>query len=303
MAASRVNEILQRDKSPSKSDAALVLDILRNSNLHRPALVLQLGDLALSTYGPTYREYWDIAAAICRAAFECGEVEIAEAMLRRIMRQFPKSSRTHMLNGIYSEMKGAYNRAMSIYIRAIDEQPMSPHLYKRQVAVLKSELKFSEAAALLNYYLSMYSNDTDSWAELCALCLRLGRLSHALFAASELAIHDHANHAYHTLLADVYITCGTTTHNLNMARSHYVASVNARTHGNLRALYGIWLTCNMLLDGDMIPDQHQRNECDKLLSHAKAAISAVYMSAQNSNRHQNHEHVHDLLKESIDAHT
>lgn len=304
MAASQLKQLLDgTNASPSTSDAAEALRLLRTSNTNRPSLVLHLGDLALSNYRPTCIEYWHITADICRAASECGELEIAESMLDRIMHQFPKTSRTEMLNGISHEAKGEFNTAMNLYMQVIEREPMSPVIYKRQVAILKSKLKLPEAVAFINYYLSLYANDVEAWAELCALSLRLGRLSHALFAASELIINDPGNHAYHTLLADVYFTSGPTAHNLYKARAHYLASVNAWKKGNLRALYGIWLTCTMLIDANMVQHDEHPNQTAILLSHSKAAITTVYMSVQGRHQEQHHDHVHALLEQNIVVNT
>lgn len=152
---------------------------------------------------------------------------------------------------------------------------MAPTAYKRQVAVLKSEMKTPEAVSMLNYYLSFYPNDADAWAELCALCLSLGRLSHALFAASELVVNDPRNHAYLTLTADVYMTCQGKENFLH-AREYYAASLMARKYGNLRALYGLWLACSLLSDNELLDKEEEISRNCKLLEKAKKGVMAIY---------------------------
>lgn len=265
----------------SKNAPADALSIIRAGHLNRPFLVVFLGQSLLSkSQRLPPKTYWDIASDVCRAASECGAVDLANNLLQQLTQKFPKSSRRVSLAGIVLEAQAYYDRAMRLYMEFIDSEPLSSSLYKRQVAILKAQLKWNEAIALLNYYLSLYSQDTQAWAELCAICLRLGRMSHAIFAATELVMNDPRNHAYHTLLADVYFTSGG-HHNINMARRHYTASVNLRQRGNLRALFGLWL-CSTLHSN---PSDTAAKTSDSSVSvsiqmrdHTRNAINAVYSS-------------------------
>lgn len=276
MAETRLRTLLgpPSEKSLPRSVGKKVLTLLRESRLPRPDLVLRLGDIVLSRLSETGRDYWDVAAQICAAAGELGEYEIMDSQFARIIARFPNSARSFVLLGRAHEVKSRWSEAMDTYISVIKEDQMVPAVYKRQVAVFKSEMKLPEAVSLLNYYLSLYSGDVDGWAELCALCLSLGRLSHALFAASELVMNDPGNHAFQTLAADVYMTCEG-KENVIKAREHYACSLIARKYGNLRALYGMWLACSKLLDNGLLNEEEVAHN-DRLLKSAKAGITAIY---------------------------
>lgn len=214
-----------------------------------------------------------------QAAAQKNEHEILQTTVSQIASRFSNSPRAKTLRALTLEAIGRWSDAMDAYIAVIQEEPMAPIAYKRQVAVLKSQMKRPEAIALLNYYLSQYSDDHDAWAELCALCLDIGRFAHAVFAANELVLLDPANHAYHTLAGDVYMTCGGRT-NLVRAREHYAASLNVRTHANLRALFGLWLACSRLMDNRLLSgEEAAKNE--QLLAVAQKGIRAVYAKLRN----------------------
>lgn len=279
MAASELNALVRNCRSSRKMRGAhQVLDLLRRSQLHRPSLVLEFGGAALTNFSTETHQYWNIVADISRAACESGEMEIATSYLEKLKARFPKSPRCSVLQGLFHEAQGAFARAQKLYMTSISADPTLPLVYKRQVAVLKSENKMSEAIAFLNYYLSLYCDDLEAWSELCALCLRIGRLSHALFAAHELVTSDSGNFAHHILVADVYMTCGGAK-NLSCAQVHYATSLNLRKTGNLRALYGLWLSSKLILSGST-EDQRQTRISQRLLDHATLGITCIYRSPE-----------------------
>lgn len=274
MAAKQLSSLLN-DKAPPVSTCSKILLLLRNSRLPRSDLVLRFGDTVLSRLSKSSKEYWEVCAQICKAATELGEFEIMQSFSKRILDRFPQSVRASVLLGCTQEARSLWKAAADTYIGVIKEQPMAPTAYKRQVAVLKSEMKIPEAVSMLNYYLSFYPNDMDAWAELCALCLSLGRYSHALFATSELVVNDPGNHAYLTLTADVYMTCRG-KENVLHAREYYAASLIARKYGNLRALYGLWLACSLLADNNLLDKDEKVSHNNKLLEKARRGIAAIY---------------------------
>lgn len=282
MAARELNKLVQAPtwKAPSATTAGSILSLIREARLPRSDLVLQLGDHALSRMSARTRAYWDVLAQICGAAGEGGEYEVMDSTFAKIIARFPHSPRAFILLGRAHEVKGKFQEAMDTYIGVLKEEPMVPAAYKRQVAVLKSEEKLPAAVSMLNYYLSLYSDDTDAWAELCSLCLALGRFTHAVFAANELVVADPGNHAYQTLAGDVYMTCGGED-NLIRAREHYASSLMARKYGNLRALFGLFLACSRLLDNGVLSSEQDTRRNDRLLVVAQEGIRAVYGKLRN----------------------
>lgn len=279
MSASKLNSLLEVSaRRRTSASAAQLLAFLTDANLSRPSIVLEYGQLALSEHRPTTREYWNVVSDIIQAAAHLGEHEIANSYVKKTMDRFPKSIRSFVLLGISQESRGLFREAMTKYIDVISKQPMAPPVYKRQVAVFKSEMKIAEATALLNQYLSFYGDDFSAWAELCALCLQLGRFSQALFSANELVLIEPNNFAAHITVADVYITCGG-HQNLLQARFHYSSSLNARPKANLRALYGLQHVCSLLsIEPSASEEERDRNE--RLLALAKNGILDCYKSSE-----------------------
>lgn len=282
MAAKQLSSYLDEPsrKAPSPSTCSKILSLLHNSRLSRPDLVLRFGDLVLSRLSESSKEYWDVCEQISTAAAELGEFEIMQSFSKRILGRFPHSVRAFVVSGRTKEARSLWKAAADTYIGVIEEEPMAPSVYKRQVAILKSEMKIPGAVSMLNYYLSFYPGDVDAWAELCALCLSLGRLSHSLFAASELVVNDPGNHAYLTLTADVYMTCRG-KENILHAREYYSASLMARKHGNLRALYGLQLACTVLSDEGLLDKEEEVLRNNKLLEKARKGVEAVYNRLEN----------------------
>lgn len=294
MAAWELNILLNREWNKSERHSQVsdeIIRLLRASSLNRPWAVLRSGKNALITHKKTNQDYWEILSDMCRAASECGDFQTVERLLRYLCNQFPSSPRCEVLHGLLLESQGKRMDAMGKYMNVVEKQPLSPNAYKRQIAIMKSECKWSEAIALVNFYLSIYTQDMEAWSELCALSLRLGRLSHALFAASELVMNDEGNYTYHLLLADVYMTCKPTTHFIKMAQSHYTKSATLRKRGNLRALYGIWLTCTALFNRVNSNDD-ESSHLLQIQNHTVSAIQAVYKS---TTYYQNYHHVDGLL--------
>lgn len=267
--------------SPRFSSCREILQIIRDSRLYHPRVVVLCGKTALSRLSKDSKEYWDVAVQMCTAAAQLGDFDKADALLTSIKDKFALCSRTSILCGIMEEAKGCLKPAMDIYIKTINEHPMATMAYKRQVAVLKSELKYPEAISMINYYLSMFPTDVDAWAELCSLTLLLGRYSHALFAANELIVNDPGNYAYHILTADIYMTVGG-HENLLQARKFYSSSLIERKHGNLRALYGLWLA-NFKLSMENTQNHASKDDlANNIQAFTASAVDKVYESVQKT---------------------
>jgi tetratricopeptide (TPR) repeat protein len=227
-------------KLPDKI-AATILAVIRAAPLYRPDVVLLVGSAARRATSLLAPAHWDFAEQVALSAADVGQWDLYDEIVNEIDARFPESRRLQVIRGIAAEAKCEWQNAMSIYRSVAEPDSTQPHVYKRQVAVLKSEKKLPEAIAYLNYYLESFAGDREAWAELCDLCLRCGRFSHALFAANEVLITQPNNHASHLLVADVYMTIGEADA-LLAARRHYAASFARKSGGNLRALYGLWVS-------------------------------------------------------------
>lgn len=275
MAAAALDAQLAAANSSAPPVAAAALSLISDARLYRPRTVLRLADTALRAHRPSTRPFWDAAEQVALAAYHVFDSRTAAQFVRRILDRFPNSSRARLLQAISHESQLIWVDAARAYIRITDADPLFKPAYKRQVALLKSQFKLSEAATLLHDYLNKFATDFDAWAELCALDLQLGRFAHAIFAANELLLLDPHNHAAHTVVADVYATLGG-VHNLCLARKHYAASLSMRAASNLRALYGLWLVCATLLDGRLLKDDRDLQVTLRLFRVARKGITAVY---------------------------
>lgn len=273
MAAAKLQELLATDVRTS-ARAHEIVTLLTNANIYNPSLILRFGELALSHHSSSTRPYWEIVSAIIRASADVGETEITSAYLKRLADRFPASARVHAVCGVVLEAKGEYEEATQLYMNILGKNTMERHVYKRQVALLKSDGRIVEAIAQLNFYLATFSDDADAWAELCALCMNVSRYEHALFAANELVLLDANNWCAHVTVADVCMTIGESA-NLIAARGHYATALRIRPAGNLRALYGLWLVCSQLMSSKALGETelpHTR----ALLEQARKGIHAVY---------------------------
>lgn len=262
--------------STTPKKASALLSLLRDSAVPHPKLVLRHGETALLHHHPTTRMHWEITEQIVQAAHLVGNSEAATKHLTRIQRRFPHSIRTAALVGQDHEVASRWKEASQIYLHALKEHPMAPSIYQRQIAMLKTARRTIEAIALLSHYLNTYAQDVSAWTELCALCLAEGRFSHALFAANEVLMNDGENFAAHILVADVYMTVGGKDE-VVLGRAHYASSLNVKKQGNLRALYGLWLACSILQDGQLL-EGAEESQNRQLLTLAQNGIAAIYVN-------------------------
>lgn len=284
MAARRLRELVPDNADPVEGypGSDEVLRLLRESQLHRPDLVLKFAPKALTTLSSRRTAYWDTQEQLARAAAELGAWDVLRVACGAITARFApgRSSRSALTHGLRREARGNWDSAMRTYIEILADDPTCVRAYARQVAVLKATRKLPEAIAQLNHYLSYYSTDAAAWSELCALCLVATRTAHALYAANELVLCDPNNHAAHTLVADVLMTSGTPMDMLQ-ARKHYAASLSARRRGNLRALYGLWYAATAL-ENTSAPSKDERAKNTSVLQWARSAINAEYEKLPNA---------------------
>lgn len=249
-ASTELASLLQDGKTARNGRAATqALALVRRAPLYRPDLAMALADSARGANSADSVAYWDITEQHALAAAASGAWAVFDRLITQVRSRFASSWRADMVLGYAAEARGAWDKALRIYMRVVERDPLKSAAYKRQVAVLKAQRRVPEAIALLNYALRHFSCDADGWAELAALCLAEGRMEHALFAANEVLVHSAGGWAAHALVADVHMTIGGYQHFLS-ARRHYSASVSARRKGNLRALYGMWLAASALDKAD-----------------------------------------------------
>lgn len=279
MATSRLDELLPAAyaEGGEPTHAVNALSLLRASHVHRPEVVIALAPEALNTLRPRSVEYWDIQEQLAQAAAETGSWTILTKAVTAIRDRFINSdntgARARLATALQLEARSQWSESLRTYVELLADDPLCRRAYKRQVAVLKASRRAPEAIALLNHYLTHFATDSDAWAELAALCLEHNRIAHAVYAASELVLCEPNNHSSHTLAGDAYLTSGSAADALH-ARKHYAASLASRREGNLRALYGLWLSSSVVARS--APSKEDSDHNGKMLQWAKNAIMRTY---------------------------
>jgi tetratricopeptide (TPR) repeat protein len=127
----------------------------------------------------------------------------------------------------------------------------------------KLKKKIPETIRLLNEYLTTFQADAAAWQELGNLYLSVGSYNQAAFCYEEILLGNPTDHFLHSQLAEIYYTIGG-EHNLLKARKHFSESIELQRQKNIRALYGLAMTCHSLAllpkaskDLDVISALHQ----------------------------------------------
>ena len=181
------------------------------------------------------------------AALDVGRIEIAESCLPRLLTQFPGSNRVKRLGAMIKEAKGKYEEALIDYAEILKANPANFLAMKRKVAVYKALGDNKAAIIELHELIKVNAGDLSSWVELSELHLSLCDYTSAAFCVEEIILLNPVSAASHCRLAEIYYTMGGVTNLIN-ARKHYSTSLSFQTvrSGNLRALYGLLLTCRSL---------------------------------------------------------
>ncbi|UYV78641.1 EMC2 [Cordylochernes scorpioides] len=137
-----------------------------------------------------------------------------------------------------------YDDALKIYDSLLETDDSNCALYKRKIAVLRSQNKMGEAIKQLNEYLKKFVCDQEGWAELCQLYQAEQDWSKAGFCMEELIMSNPHNHLYLQQYAEILYT----GENLELAKTYFSQALKL-CPSNSRALRSYWLlsqTCSHL---------------------------------------------------------
>lgn len=219
-------------------------------------------------------EKWTVIEQFCIAAIDLHDETIFSKCLSRLNKQFPGSNRVKLLNIMAShELLGDYEEAIRRYNQMIEEDETNTGARKRKIAILISQRKNVEAIKELCDYLKKFMNDQEAWKELCELYMLEQDYLKAIFCMEELLLSHPLSHIYHTRLAEMHYTLGT-SESLEQARSYYSQALKLN-ETNVRALYGLHLTMRNLLSGNKLTSQ-QRKEHEKLEAWTKTTLNNLY---------------------------
>lgn len=140
------------------------------------------------------------------AAFDANRIEVAEACIRILAKEFPGSLRVQKFKAMRLEALELYDEAVDALdaIIQLDETNAAPR--KRKIAILKARGKIPDAIKELCSYLKKFMSDQEAWHELCNLYLSEYDYAKAAFCMEELLLHNPHSHLIHQRLAEIRYT-------------------------------------------------------------------------------------------------
>ncbi|EDW85169.1 uncharacterized protein Dwil_GK12757 [Drosophila willistoni] len=204
------------------------------------------------------------------AALDTARFDIAAQCTKQLSIEFPGSLRVMKFKAMRYEALEQYEDAEEVLnaIIAKDETNAAPR--KRKIAILKACGNRLEAIKELNEYLKKFMSDQEAWHELCSLYLAEAEYGKAAFCMEEVLLHNPHSHLIHQRLAEIRYTMGG-VENIETARTYYSQALKLNPQ-NLRALYGLYLSCSFLANSRAVSSK--RKESQKLAQWALEQVSA-----------------------------
>ncbi|KAJ6639113.1 ER membrane protein complex subunit 2 [Pseudolycoriella hygida] len=204
------------------------------------------------------------------AAFDCARLDISEKCIRELSQEFPGSLRVQKYKAMKYEAMGRYDEANDVLDDIISKDETNAAPRKRKIAIFKAKGKTCEAIKELCEYLKKFMSDQEAWHELCSLYLSENEYSKAAFCMEEVLLHNPHSHLIHQRLAEIRYTMGG-LENIEIAKSYYSQALKLNSC-NLRALYGLYLCCNHIINSKA--SVNKRKEAQKLASYVLSEIQS-----------------------------
>lgn len=198
-------------------------------------------------------EAWSFLEQVALASMDIGRLELADECLELLTEQFPDSPRVECLKGIRIEADNKPKEALAFYESALSEDEANSALWKRQIAVLRSEGSPSSilrAADELTKYLDTFYTDVEGWLELADIYAELNLYDLSLRALAHVLLLASQNPFHHLRFAETAYTVG----DVPLALKSYLRVIDmddssTAQEGNAtkRAWWGVKLTSERLL--------------------------------------------------------
>jgi len=222
-------------------------------------------------------EKWMVLEQVCVAAFDTFRPDVVDDTLSPLIEKFTSSSlRVRRLIAMRYEMNEEWGEALEVLEHILEEDEANSSARKRKISIFKAQGDLSRAVAELTKYLKVFQSDQEAWLELCDLYIQEQEYNKACFCCEELLLHNPHNHLYHQRLAEIKFTMAG-FENLETAKQYFSQAVKLAP-SNMRALYGLLLTCSQIANSPKCP-QPKKKEYVKLMLWASKQISARYFSA------------------------
>jgi len=229
-------------------------------------VVEQLGD-----------ERWMVLEQIATAAMDTNRTDVVSDCLSKLIGEFGYDSiRVRRLVAMKMESEDNWDDALEILDAIIEEDEANSAARKRKIAIFKAQGDTCKTIQELNRYLRVFMSDQEAWMELCDLYIQEQEYAKAAFCCEEVLLQNPHNHLYHQRQADIRYTWGGYDQ-LELAKHYYSQAVKLAP-SNLRALYGLLLTCSQLASSQRCP-QLKRKEFLKVAMWASKQISARYSNS------------------------
>jgi len=249
------NDILRKDldsfvaalkQTPNDyTTIAECLRYIRQNKLRKSDLVVKFGNKLLEEKANSLSEIeeWDVQEQVFCAALDTNNLKLALNSLNKIKRQFgDKGIRVRRLIGLLREAQGKWKEAEAVYQSILEDDPVNSAAMKRQIAIRKALGDNTLAIKLLNEYLKIFMSDTDAWQELAELYLEQQMYKFAALCYEELLLATPGNYHLHSKYAEIVYTLGGYD-NLRLSRKYFAHSLEMNDTNNVRALYGLLMTC------------------------------------------------------------
>lgn len=179
------------------------------------------------------------------------------------------------------EAKGEVEMAMGEYAEILKTDDMAVSAVKRQVALCRARGRPVEAVRRLSDYLETVCSDADAWLQLCALYLGMQMYKRAAFCVEELILINPMSYLYHLRYGEILYTVGAAdkgggTEQLRTARKYFAQALDLKPTGNLRAVYGLLLTCAALGPSTAGKSKGAKVDNAEVFGHAKGMLLGMY---------------------------
>ncbi|XP_068223077.1 ER membrane protein complex subunit 2-B-like isoform X2 [Palaemon carinicauda] len=252
----------------------------REDNTRHSEEVVDMWDYCLKHY--KYKlgdERWMVEEQVAIAGLDCYRLDVAEPCLVSLNEQFPGSVRIRKLKAMRYEALERFDEAIDVYDSIIREDETNSSARKRKVAVLKGQGRIPDAIKELTEYLKKFMSDCEGWQELCDLYLKEGDYSKAAFCMEELILSNPHYHLFYTKYAEIKYTQGG-LENLELARSYFSQAAKLNP-GNIRALYGLFLSCSQVSSSPKCTAQ-KKKETQRLAAWALKEIAEKYSKCRTN---------------------
>jgi len=202
---------------------------------------------------------WGFLEQLTLASLDIGRLDIADQCLEQLVEEFPGSPRVEVLKGIRIEADSKPIDAFNFYDAALREDDTNAALWKRQIAVLRSQgsQTISKAVEELTKYLDTFYTDVESWVELADIYAELNLYTLSLQALSHVLLLASQNPFYVLRFAETAYTAG----DLPLAHKMFLRVIDMdepngkESNAAKRAWWGVKLTAGRLLASPNCPSE------------------------------------------------